>query len=280
MQRIFGFLASAVITLGCWAYNTADAAKPMTYQACLRLVDENPVDAYSRALAWRQEEGGPAALHCMALALVGQGDYAHGARIFEEAARLMESRAGAAEQVPPLLSQAGNAWLLAENGEQAFRLFDEALNRRSLPGFMKMDLLTDRARASASLGDYANAREDLTLILGMGGPRADILTYRASAYRQLKDMAAAQADIEHAIRLRPDYAEALFERGNLKYAMGDYTEAGEDWQAVVQLHPQSDVAMAARENLAALEAAFNEAAATPPDNPGQPPAEDSVPAAP
>ena len=141
MQYKYGFSALATALLGLWLSSPALAAKPMAYQACLALVDENPVDAYSKALAWRQDEGGPAALHCMALALVGQGDYAHGARIFEEAARLMESRAGAAEQVPPLLSQAGNAWLLAENGEQAFRMFDEALNRRSLPGFMKMDLL-------------------------------------------------------------------------------------------------------------------------------------------
>lgn len=245
------------------AVSSTKASQVMTYRACLAQVDENPMTGYNAALRWRDNGGGPKAQHCMALALMGQGDYAHAAQMLEEAARAMEVRAGAAQQVPPLLSQAGNAWLLADDGSRAYELFDEALAQRGLSTSMRAELLVDRSRASAAVHDYALAIEDLNAAMALVGPRYDLLTYRSSAHRLTDKVVEAQEDIERALKLAPRNPNALYERGNLKFALGDIEEAQADWQMVIALDDHSGAAELAKRNLAELDAAVMRAATTP-----------------
>jgi tetratricopeptide (TPR) repeat protein len=241
----------------------------MTYRQCLQLVEANPVSGYEAALRWRESDGGPAALHCMALALSGQGEYAQAAQALEDAARLVGSRASGGEQAPQLLAQAGNAWLLADDGARAFAMFDEALGSKGLSTALRVELLVDRSRSHAALNDYAMVIEDLNSAMNLTGTRSDMLAFRASAYRHLKQIERAQEDIERALKLWPDNPDALYERGNLKFALGDIPEAHADWNKVISLAPHSAAAVSATQNLADLDAAVRRASTTP-QEPGDP----------
>jgi tetratricopeptide (TPR) repeat protein len=239
-------------------------SQAMTYRSCMDQVAANPVSGYEAALRWRESDGGPAAMHCMALALSGQGEYAQAAQTLEDAARLMESRAGGGEQVPQLLGQAGNAWLLAGDGARAFDVFDEALGNRGLSMALRVELLVDRSRSHAIQHDYAQVIEDLNAAMNLVGSRSDMLAYRASAYRHLEQIEPAQEDIEQALKLGPDNPDALYERGNLKFALGDIEDAHADWNRVIALAPHSAAAESAKQNLAELDAAVKRASTTPP----------------
>lgn len=56
------------------------------YDACMRLARGDPAAAHESALAWRRKGGGDAALHCVAVALVGLGQHGQAARLLEELA--------------------------------------------------------------------------------------------------------------------------------------------------------------------------------------------------
>jgi tetratricopeptide (TPR) repeat protein len=264
---------SAVVLLGLFLVpSPATASQVMTYRTCLAMVDENPVTGYAGALKWHNEEGGTSASHCMSLALIGQGAYAQAAELLEEVALSLSVKAGAFQRVPQLQSQAGNAWLLANDGVRAYAMFDDALQQRGLDNVFRSELLIDRSRASALIGDYSQSLADVNSALGLVGVRVDLLVYRASAHRMLGNVDEAQIDIEHALKLRPNDADGLFERGNLKFALGDVEEAQADWHQVVTLNPHSSAGSAAKRNLEELDAAVKRASATPPTPAGQPPA--------
>lgn len=249
------------IGLGLVAHEAA-ASQVMTYRSCLAIVEDNPVAGFSSAFLWHQGGGGASAQHCMALALIGQGEYAQAAQLLEDAARAVGKQAGAASQMTQLLSQAGNAWLMDENGAQAYELFNEALQRRGMANGIRAELWVDRARANAALQDFSAALEDLNAAVSLVGLRSDILVFRASAYRMLENVDRAQEDIERALQLRPNNPEALHERGNLKFALGDVAEAHADWQKVVDVAPNSVTAQLAKRNLSEIDDALMRAEAT------------------
>ena len=47
--------------------------QPTSYQDCVAAIDVNAGDAFERALYWRDHNGGTAAEHCAALALIALG---------------------------------------------------------------------------------------------------------------------------------------------------------------------------------------------------------------
>src|SRR3546814_12127915 len=69
---------------------------------------------------------------------------------------------------------------------------------------------------AASVGDYADAVDDLGRALSHAPHRADILVLRASDYRFLDQREAAQAAVEAALALDPPTPEVLLERGHLR----------------------------------------------------------------
>lgn len=249
-------IAALAAIVSVIAFPALSADEVRTYRACIDLVSEDPVRAYDAAEAWQKVESKPGADHCIALALVAQGEFARAARRLEAmaATRLPVSaekddewRMTDARRVD-LLAQAGNAWLLADKPESAHALFSSILSRPDVGGSARGELLIDRARSLAMLDDMRTAIKDLDSAIVLLGYRADILTFRASARRSLGLFADALKDTDRALELVPSDPDALFERGNARYAMGDREGARADWARVSELAPGTPTAQAAERN--------------------------------
>jgi regulator of sirC expression with transglutaminase-like and TPR domain len=172
---------------------------------------------------------------------------------FTEAAERLESLAASMAARQPELAagafdQAGQAWTMADEPQRALNA--TAAGLKLAPD--DIDLLIDRARAYATLGDFNAAIADLDKAQTLAPDRADILTYRASTWRFLKDLTKARADADAALKLEPKNAEALLERGNIRRLTNDPAGARQDWLEVVALAagtPAGDFAKANLEKL-------------------------------
>jgi len=215
------------------------------YERCLQLTRENAQAALNAATVWENGGGDGAAEHCAALALSSLKRFPEAAARLD---RLGHENVGGPSERAALFDQAGNAWLLANRGAEAIASFSSAL--ALVPN--DPDLLADRARAAALLGDWKAAEVDLTDALAQDANRADLFVLRASARHALGDRVRARADLEQALRIVPNYAEALVERGSLRLETGDRKGARADWQTVVARRPNSPAADAARAHLSAL----------------------------
>lgn len=216
------------------------------YDRCLQMAHTDPQKAYDDAQSWHDLGGGFPAQHCAAVALVGLKKYA-------EAATQLEGLANAMLQQGPdmradALEQAGQAWLLANQPNQAKAAFDAALSLKP----KDVELLIDRAEAFALGGTLFDAIDDLNTVLDEAPNRVDALVYRASAYRQLGSLDLALDDAERALRLDPNSAAGLLERGNIRRLKNDDAGAKADWQRVAQLAPGSAAAASAQDNIAHL----------------------------
>jgi tetratricopeptide (TPR) repeat protein len=196
------------------------------YDRCLKLIDKSPGTAIDQAIAWSQNGGGAAALHCEGLALVHLKRTAEAAGKFEEAAK--SGTIGSADERSALLDQAGNAWLLSGKPDKADEDFTGALSFAP----HDEDTLADRARARGLAKNWGGAEADLTMVLSIDPNRADVLVLRASARHAEGKKAEARADIDKALDIYPDYPEALLERGTMKAEGGDVAGARADWQEV------------------------------------------------
>jgi tetratricopeptide (TPR) repeat protein len=217
------------------------------YDRCLELTRRNAEEALKASVAWQNRGGGPAAAHCGALALVALKRFPEAADRLDRVGH--EDIAGPVERAA-MFDQAGNAWLLAHRGSEAISSFSSALALSP----QDPDLLADRARAAALLGDWKAADIDLSAALKLDANRADVLVLRASARHALGRKNEARGDLDAALRIVPDYPEALLERGTLKLEAGDLKGARSDWQTVVARAPGSADAAAAQQRLTVLPA--------------------------
>jgi tetratricopeptide (TPR) repeat protein len=215
------------------------------YDRCVELVRRNPGDALNAANQWQAQGGDGGATHCAALALVSLGRYAEAARTLD---RLGHENFGKGAERATIFDQAGNAWLLAGQGGQAMESFSSALALSP----SDPDLLADRARAAAMLGDWKATDDDLSAALARDANRADLLVLRASARRALGRAADAGKDLEQALHIVPDYPDALVERGSLKFETGDANGARADWQTAIARAPNSPAGKAAQQHLSEL----------------------------
>ena len=176
-----------------------DAAR---YRECLAAVRDAPPHAAELAAAWRLAGGGLPARHCLALAMLREGQPAAARAELEAAARAAE--AAHDPLTPALWGQAGNAALLASAPDKARAHLDAALiaGTSASPG-ERAGWRIDRARAEVSLGDNAAARADLDAALALtpGDPLARLLS--AALARRMGDGARAKAEIAEAARLAP-----------------------------------------------------------------------------
>ncbi|MFN3231384.1 MAG: hypothetical protein ACE363_04405 [Alphaproteobacteria bacterium] len=259
----------------------ASTAFANNYEQCIVIVDRSPDRAFEIAAEWRDYGGGAPAEHCMALALIGQGKAERAAELLDEMARTIKDDPASEGRTPEqirlqradLLTQAGNAWLLAEAPDKAYMRFTDALAEQGLPLDWRVETLTDRARAAADLNDQDSAVDDLTDALELGGPRPDVLTYRAAAQRALGAVVKAREDVDAALALNPDYYEALFERGHLNHQVGNDDAAIVDWLQVTYIAPDTPAALAAEANIKSVRearAASGQEGAMPP-TPAAPP---------
>ncbi len=214
------------------------------HMECLQRVSQDPARGKQLAEEWVSQEASAAARHCAAVAEAEIGDPSLAARSF----------GALAQQLPPerwsdvglLWAQAGHAWLLAEQPDQALEAFDLALeNLPENPG-----LLADRGVVRALQGDYAGAAADLTRAISVSQPDPELLLYRATAYRHLEDYTSALDDLNVAVEIAPNFAEAYFERGNLRELVGDEAGAVADWEETRALAPGSGLARLAAERIA------------------------------
>jgi len=229
------------------------------YERCLSLAKRNAEEAADAAQEWHKSDGGAAALHCAALALVSLQRYAEAAQTLDDAAE-----AAAVEQKDvrvALFDQAGNAWLLAGDPEKAEASISSAL----VLAPRDEDVLFDRARARAARKNWPGAESDLSALLAIDSNRADALVLRASARHAEGRKDEASADVARALAVYPDYPEALVERGSIKFEAGDVAGARADWEKAAQDSPDGDAGRAAREYLADM----GQAPAKPPLHPGK-----------
>lgn len=227
------------------------------YQACVNKTGRAPRRAFEDALEWREHGGGAAAHHCAALALVELRRYDEAATRLEDIAREIAHGGGAAGLGPAMhaaiLTQAGNAWLLAGEAGKAYLAFGDALGEVRSYSRQEAELRVDRARALAGIGDYEGAVDDLTRAAQITPLNADVFIYRASARRALDLFDLARRDVETALDISPGNVHALLERGNLRRVAGDDDGARDDWSKIVAMAPGTPAADVARVNIRRLE---------------------------
>jgi len=215
------------------------------YDRCMDMLGDDPAGAEALATAWTN--GGDAATHCHALALIAQGNPQEGAPML---ARLAQTSSAPASARAELFGQAASAFTMAGQADAALQAATDAITLAP----ENPDLRVIHALAAIARKQVAAALDDLNLALEADPKRADILTLRATAHRQLGQMSPAQADINAACALDPENADALLERGIIRQREGDLTGARQDWQQAAALSPDSDTADRAEQNLALLEA--------------------------
>jgi tetratricopeptide (TPR) repeat protein len=235
------------------------------YNRCLKLAHDDSDTAYEQALAWHDAGGGPAAVHCSAVALFQKKHFGEAAFKFDQLAHGRDT--GDADLRADLLDQAGNAWLLAGQPENAEASFAAAIGL----GARGADVYADRARARGLRKDWSGADADLTVALSKDEYRSDLLVLRASARHALGRRKEARNDIDQALEFDPHYADALVERGAMKLEAGDKAGARADWTLVLAVQPKSPAADSARMHIERLEFSGGNSAQRKPTTPHSPP---------
>ncbi len=218
------------------------------YAACMDLARSDPLKGFERAQLWFERGGKAAAVHCSAVALIGQRQFALAAKTFEH---LAEDGQGTPVALKgDLLGQAGQAWLMAGKDSRAIAAFSKAVAAQP----RDVELRIDRAFAYAGLGRYPEAIGDLSRALEMAPGRADAYLYRAGAYRRVNDLALAARDVNRSLALGPGNPDAYLERGIIRLLSGDDQGAGSDWRRVIETAPKSAAARDAHRNLKQIRA--------------------------
>jgi tetratricopeptide (TPR) repeat protein len=236
------FLLPLAIGVGpAWSASGEEAE----YRACLSLAERKPSSAFETALAWRDDNGGELASHCLAVSLMNMKQYEAAGLEFEELAAKVKPALQ-----PDILAQAAFAWLGREDYDRAYKLQSQALERRP----DDPELLLDRSLTLAETGNYWEALDDLNRARELAPNRADLLVYRASAYRMVLANELALEDITLALELDDRNPDAYLERGILRRLAGDPDGARRDWLMVLSLANETTVvAGSARANLEKLD---------------------------
>jgi len=189
-------------------------------EACLEKIETDPEDAYEDGLAWTYQGNRPGARQCTAMALIALGHAAEGADRLQSLANATDG--GTLEQRAAYLSQAGNAWIQAENPDAALEAFTGAL--KIAPD--APELLLDRASAHMLLTQYDEAIEDLDSVILRVPGHGDALQMRGEAWLAKGDPDKAMADVLLAMEADPENVDTLVLRGRVREALRLQTEAG------------------------------------------------------
>ena len=222
---------------------------PANYGLCLDTARAYPEQGLDFAVNWQTLGGGEPAKHCAAVAKIGLRRYAEAAKDLTAlgiaSKRGNDIRAG-------LLAQAGQAWFLGGELQQANETQDAALKLVVESSPQKAALLIDRAMTLAAREKYQDAIVDLSGALVIDPTNATSLAFRANAYRALQQLDRALSDAERAVKADPKNVEALLERGNVYRLLERVNEARADWAKVVELAPDSEAGHVARAEIERL----------------------------
>jgi len=180
--------------------------------ACQKLAESEPERAFEEGKAWENESPVLEAKYCVVAAAFGLGRPALAAAELDRIAYFLSGRR---ESHAIALAQAGNAWLLAQDPYRALEAFNDALGFS--PGVR--DLLVDRSRAYAQMGDWKRAEQDLNAALDAKSEDALALTLRAETRLQQGALELALKDAEAALKLEPNSVDALLVRGRIRETM-------------------------------------------------------------
>lgn len=207
--------AAAALILPLALMQAAPAfAQEDRYARCVALIDEDAERAYEEGMAWAADGQILGGYRCAALALVAQGRNEEGARRLESLATAANPAQGGLRA--ELLSQAGNAWLLAREPSQARSAFSRAIATVTPESEQMPDLLIDRARAYAMEGDFRQAEEDLSAALDKRPNDALALRLRATARMRQSAFQLAEADALAATQAEPGNVDNFLVLGHVR----------------------------------------------------------------
>jgi tetratricopeptide (TPR) repeat protein len=209
----------------------------LLYTECMKLARSEPLKALPMAEKWKAEGGGLGARHCVAIAMFESGRFVPAASQLEALERDMGAdRPGVRAE---LLAQAGQAWIEANQAENAAAAQSRALDLK--PG--DADLWIDRGLSYAAMRAWPRAISDFDRALRIEPNKVEILILRAAAWRNAGDPAKALADADRVLKRAPDHSEALLEHGFALLARGDRNAASVDFAKVLKaVPPGSDAA--------------------------------------
>lgn len=234
------------VTIPALALGAALTATPAlavnNYDDCVKLVKSDPAKADAAAAKWASDgNGGAAAQHCRALALLAEG-------LKQPAATLLTSIAARDRELPnqvraEIMLEAGRIYLDLADLKAGHKAVDEAMKLAK----DKRPVLVLSAQLKAAANDWQGAAADLSKALDKGKPDADILVLRASARLHMRDLVGARADLAWAEELAPKDPTLWLEKGNLAEAAGKRDAAQAAWLKAIELDQKGGaVAQAAR----------------------------------
>ena len=238
--------------LAFWAIASLPGFAVEDYDACLALIQADPARAEQEAGEWaRYGNGGAAARHCYALALLAIG--ADGRAADELIGAAIEEPGLSDDARADLLVQAGE--LLVENedlltasvvAEQARRLAPRNAGVLGLGGAVKV-----------ANGDFAAGIRDLDAAVDAGGANALWLLRRAAAHRQRGRLVAARDDAAFALEQAPDDPSAWLEYGRILAGLNDKPGARQSLLRAVELDRGGKIGRAAQIALQRMDAGLD-----------------------
>jgi tetratricopeptide (TPR) repeat protein len=216
-------LAATLVSLALMQQTVGDqiaAEEAARLDACLARIETDPDNAYEDGLAWSYQGNRPGARQCTALALIALGHPEEGAARLQSLANATDG--GTMEQRAAYLSQAGNAWIQAEDPEAALVAFDGAI--KIAPD--APELLMDRATAHLLLEHYDEAIEDLDAALRYTPGLGEAHQLRGQAWLEKGDPDKAMLDVKAAMDADPENVATLVLRGRVREALRIQEAAG------------------------------------------------------
>jgi tetratricopeptide (TPR) repeat protein len=216
-------LAATLVSLALMQQTVGDqiaAEEAARLDACLAKIETDPDNAYEDGLAWTYQGNRPGARQCTALALIALGHPEEGAARLQSLANATDG--GTMEQRAAYLSQAGNAWIQAEDPDAALVAFDGAI--KIAPD--APELLMDRASAHLLLEHYDEAIEDLDAALRYTPDLGEAHQLRGQAWLEKGDPDKAMLDVTAAMDADPENVATLVLRGRVREALRIQDEAG------------------------------------------------------
>lgn len=207
------------------------------YAECMQQARREPLKALPLAEKWKAEGGGLGARHCVAIAMFESGKYVPAATQLEQIEREMGAeRPGLRAE---LLAQAGQAWIEANQAENAAKAQSRALDLKP----QDADLWIDRGLSYAAMQAWPRAISDFDQALTIEPYKVEIYVLRAAAWRNAGNPAKALADTDRALTIAPDNPDILLERALALQAQGNQKAAVADFNKVLKLaKPGSDTA--------------------------------------
>jgi tetratricopeptide (TPR) repeat protein len=201
------------------------------YAECMQQARREPLKALPLAEKWKAEGGGLGARHCVAIAMFGSGRFVPAATQLEAIERDMRNeRPGLRAE---LLAQAGQAWMAADQAENAASAQSRALDLKPDDA----DLWIDRGLSYAAMRAWPRAISDFDRALAIEPYKVEILVLRAASWRNAGNPARAQADADRALTIAPDNPDILLERALALQAQGDQKSAAADLAKVLKRAP-------------------------------------------